>query len=97
MTARHASELLYDSEAALRLVDSAIEEIGEPDGCGAAQPGDSQGYGAVVALLGSLRERRAMLDRVEPSEQLTYAKSVLTDLEHRLAELATVLDPTAQR
>jgi hypothetical protein len=27
MTARHANELLYDSEAALRLVDSAIEDI----------------------------------------------------------------------
>ena len=31
MTARHANELLYDSEAALRLVDSAIEDIREPD------------------------------------------------------------------
>ena len=27
MTTRQASELLYDSEAALRLVDSAIEDL----------------------------------------------------------------------
>jgi len=31
MSTRPASELLYDSEAALRLVDSAIEEIRNPD------------------------------------------------------------------
>jgi len=31
MTARHATELLYDSEAALRLVDSAIEDIRDAD------------------------------------------------------------------
>ena len=31
MSARPVSELLYDSEAALRLVDSAIEDIREPD------------------------------------------------------------------
>jgi chemotaxis regulatin CheY-phosphate phosphatase CheZ len=37
MTARQASELLYDSEAALRLVDSAIEEIREPEGRRAAE------------------------------------------------------------
>ena len=31
MTGRDVTELLYDSEAALRLVDSAIEDIREPD------------------------------------------------------------------
>jgi hypothetical protein len=37
MTTRPASELLYDSEAALRLVDSAIEEIRAPEARGTAR------------------------------------------------------------
>jgi hypothetical protein len=97
MTGRQPSELLYDSEAALRLIDSAIEEIGEPDGRRAAETTDARSYGEVVALLGSLRERRVALERVAPGQELAYARSVLTDLENRLAELATVLDPTSQR
>ena len=38
MTVRHAKELLYDSEAALRLVDSAIEDIRD------ARPDDPAGH-----------------------------------------------------
>ena len=56
MTARQASELLYDSEAALRLVDSAIEEIREPEG---RRAGESSSRGnelrdALAAANGSL-------------------------------------------
>ena len=193
MTARQASELLYDSEAALRLVDSAIEEIREPEGRLAAESnargnelrdtlaaangplgllGLSQviarSYTEIVSVLGSLRESRTALERstVEKiqqthaklrevsnatevaatdilnglerslslvdqmdakategdarseadlrqtlrdelfalmgcmqfqditAQQLNYASSVLTEMEHRLAELARVLDPT---
>ena len=196
MSARHASELLYDSEAALRLVDSAIEEIREPEGRRAAESGDAaraaqlrdalaavngplglvglsqmlaRGYTEIVSVLGSLRESRTVLERATvdrlqqthaklrevtkttevaaadimaglerslavvdqmdakaaegdatagadlrntlrdelfalmgcmqfqdiTTQQLSYASSVLTEMENRLAELATVLDPTA--
>ena len=128
MSARQASELLYDSEAALRLVDSAIEEIRVPDGrradhgdaARAAQLRDAltaangavdpiglsrilaRGYTEVVSVLGSLRESRAVLERATvpdfedvTTQQLDYASSVLTEMEHRLAHLASVLDPTA--
>jgi chemotaxis regulatin CheY-phosphate phosphatase CheZ len=194
MTARHATELLYDSEAALRLVDSAIQDLRtlpRPSG-GAAAPnangsvrdllaspgavdlvGLSQilarSYGEIVKVLGSLRESRSVLEQTAfeklhhthdklrevttvtqtaatdildgldravalvndmdarandgdtaaeralrgklrdelfslmgcmqfqdiTTQQLTYASSVLTELETRLAQLATILDPTA--
>jgi hypothetical protein len=196
MTARHASELLYDTEAALRLVDNAIEEIRVTDGRRAAENGDAaraaqlrdalaaangplglvglsqilaRGYTEIVSVLGSLRESRTTLDRATvdrlqqthakirevtrttevvaadimaglerslavvdqmdgkaqegdaraeadlrntlrdelfalmgcmqfqdtTAQQLNYASSVLTEMESRLAELASVLDPTA--
>jgi hypothetical protein len=192
MTARQANELLYDSEAALRLVDSAIEDIRKPDphagmsldpvpaahfrdllhAAGPLGPnGMSQvlarGYSEIVSVLGSLRESRNVLDRATTEklqhthaklrevtnateiaatdildgldrsvalvnemdvkaaegdaaagldlrnklrdelfelvgcmqfqditmQQLTYASSVMTEMETRLAELATILDP----
>ena len=196
MSARQASELLYDSEAALRLVDSAIEEIREQDGRRGAEHGEvaraaqlrdalaaangplgliglsqilARGYTEIVSVLGSLRESRTVLERATvdrlqqthakirevtkttevaaadimaglersvalvdqmdaraqegdaraesdlrhtlrdelfavmgcmqfqdiTTQQLNYASSVLTEMENRLAELASVLDPTA--
>jgi chemotaxis regulatin CheY-phosphate phosphatase CheZ len=192
MTARHANELLYDSEAALRLVDSAIEDIRDVDPRRAGEPNDSakataalamhgpiglvglsdilaRGYGEIVSVLGSLRASRNVLQRTSvdklhntheklrevsnatemaatdildgldravalvndmdlkadandavagaelrntlrdelfalmgcmqfqdiTTQQLNYASSVLTEMEARLAELATILDPTA--
>jgi len=195
MTARQASELLYDSEAALRLVDNAIEEIRETDGRRGAESGDAaraaqlrdalaaasgslglvglsqilaRGYTEIVSVLGSLRESRTVLERTTvdrlqqthakirevtkttevaaadimaglerslavvdqmdvkaqegdtrseaelrntlrdelfalmgcmqfqdiATQQLNYASAVLTEMENRLAELASVLDPT---
>lgn len=114
MTVRHANELLYDSEAALRLVDSAIEDIRDagPDDparntnlreqLAAAGPTGlsevlARSYGEVVSTLGSLRQSRSTLERMQApdiaSPQLTYASSVLTEMETRLADLATLLDP----
>jgi hypothetical protein len=195
MTARHANELLYDSEAALRLVDSAIEDIRDldlpradtaRDALRTAQLRDllaasgplglirlsqilARGYTEIVSVLGSLRESRNVLERTSvttlqhthqklrevttatetaatdildgldrsvalvnemdvkagegdaaaganlrntlrdelfslmgcmqfqdiTSQQLNYASSVLTEMETRLAELATILDPAA--
>jgi hypothetical protein len=99
MTARHASELLYDSEAALRLVDSAIDEIRQPQ----LSEILARGYAEVVSVLGSLRESRAVLQRPAvgalsqdvTTHQLDHASAVLTDMEGRLAMLASVLDPAA--
>ena len=193
MTARHANELLYDSEAALRLVDSAIEDLrtlprttgtvaertangnvrdilsssGSLDLVGLSQI-LAQSYGEIVKVLGSLRESRTVLERTAveklhhthdklrevsnatqvaatdildgldravalvddmdskakdgdadrgadlrnrlreelfslmgcmqfqdiTTQQLTYASSVLTEIESRLSQLATILDPT---
>jgi chemotaxis regulatin CheY-phosphate phosphatase CheZ len=194
MTARHAKELLYDSEAALRLVDSAIEDIRDSDpGAGAPEEplhagqlrdllqaagplgllGISQilarGYGEIVSVLRRLRESRdvlartsaekvqntheklravtdatetaatdildgldraiALVDQMDAkaaegdaasgadlrntlrdelfalmgcmqfqditTQQLSYASSVLTEMETRLAELASILGPAA--
>jgi hypothetical protein len=128
MTARPASELLYDSEAALRLVDSAIEEIREPDSRRAtadrlrqtqatirevtsaievAAAGIMAGLERSLALVegtdarpeserrGALRdELLAMIGRLQfqdiTTQQLHCASSVLTELEHRLADPARV-------
>jgi hypothetical protein len=196
MTARYANELLYDSEAALRLVDSAIEDIREAGPRASAGPsaeslhaghlrdllqaagplgllGISQilarGHGEIVSVLRSLRESRdvlartsagrvqdthaklrevtnatesaasdildgldravALVDQMDAkasdgdaatgvdlrsklreelfslmgcmqfqditTQQLSYASSVLTEIETRLAELASILGPAA--
>jgi hypothetical protein len=184
MTARLANELLYDSEAALRLVDSAIEDFREPEQRPAEPPHPgrfrdllqsagplgllaishilARSYSEVVSVLGGLRESRDVLARTSAdkllevttatevaandildgldrsvalvnemdaragegnsaagvelrnklrdelfsamsclqfqditTQQLSYASSVLTEMEARLAELATILDPAA--
>lgn len=78
MTVRTASELLYDSEAALRLVDSAIAEMRDVGaarpGSRAGAPGDAttrdlsevlaRGYGEIVSVLGSVRASRSVLDEL---------------------------------
>jgi hypothetical protein len=121
MIPRDATELLYDSEAALRLVDSAIEDIRgllphrpsvadesplsaphdpAPGGAQAASEILERGYDAIVSALGRLRESRDALQRALRSpettvEQLSHASSMLTDVEARLAELASLFDPAA--
>jgi hypothetical protein len=102
MTARHANELLYDSEAALRLVDSAIEDIREadprassgtsPESLHAGQLRDllqaagplgllgisqilARGHGEIISVLGRLRESRDALARTSSARvQDTHAK-----------------------
>jgi chemotaxis regulatin CheY-phosphate phosphatase CheZ len=71
MTAKPASELLYDSEAALRLVDSAIKDLGELAG----EPDQSSGglltlselltraHEEIPRVLASLRQTRAVFER----------------------------------
>ena len=191
MTARHANELLYDSEAALRLVDTAIEDIRDthPGAAEALHAGNlrdllqtagplgllgisrvlARGYGEIVGVLQSVRESRdvlsrtasdrllnthrtlreatsatemaapsilhgldravALVDQIDvkaaegdaaagavlrntlreelsslmgrlqlqdiTTQQLSYASSVLSETEARLAELASILGPTS--
>ena len=60
MTARHANELLYDSEAALRLVDSAIEDLRTlPRTMGsAAEPTTNGNLRDILSASSSLVRRR---------------------------------------
>lgn len=204
MSSKPPSDLLYDSEATLRLVDSALDSLREPEPVSPvlrraleerasdeegrphaihelfAEPlaggpmgllGLSQalvrGYAEIVSVLGSLRESRSLLERTavdrlqhthaklkevssatetaatsildglerclrmvdqlastsssDPTsadvhaqlrdelfqlmghmqfqdittQQINYASSVLTDMESRLAQLASVLDPAS--
>jgi uncharacterized Rmd1/YagE family protein len=65
----------------------------------------ARSYGEIVSVLGSLRQSRNILQHTtvaklhssQPeditSQQLNYASTVLTELEARLAELASFLDP----
>jgi hypothetical protein len=90
MSARPASELLYDSEAALRLVDSALEDIRESDPArGAAIL--AHGYTEAVSIARGLRELRATLERAGGDV------SALARLETQLADLARTLDSAAPR
>ena len=54
----------------------------------------ARAYDQTVSVLGSLRASRNRLERttVDP---LDYASPVLTEMETRLARLASILDPTA--
>ena len=60
MTARHATELLYDSEAALRLVDSAIEDLRDADARDIASVSDIlNGLDRAVALVDEMDRKAA--------------------------------------
>ncbi len=77
MTTRHASELLYDFEASLRLVDSAINEFGEEaaevidspaaadlDGAPSVLPKSLlRAFGEITEILERLRESRGILEQ----------------------------------
>ncbi len=100
MSARQASELLYDSEAALRLVDSAIEDIRESDPARDAAL-LAHGYTEIVSMLASVRGVRAGLDLATPDAmqagRLSEASTALEQLETRLADLARTFDAGASR
>lgn len=183
MTASRVGESLYDSEAALRLVDAALTDFRLDDSACAplhapASAGDAtpvgllglsrilaRAYAEITGVLSNLRQSRAALedaaverlqhthdklrevssatevaatdilnrletaiglvDRIEAAgtpqqdepiatlrnelfammgamqfqditaQQLNYASSVIVDMEHRLAQLARIFDPTA--
>jgi hypothetical protein len=78
MNAKQPGQLLYDSEATLRLVDSAILEFGEvgenrhaSDAAGGSAPAPvartsqrlERGYSELIVLLDNLRRSRSLLER----------------------------------
>jgi len=117
MTARQANELLYDSEAALRLVDSAIEDIRdarlrEPGADADAASGarlralianGPLGFigvpqllercrAEIVSVLGSLRESRSVLERAAVAK-IQNTSERLREVTHATKMAATdILD-----
>jgi chemotaxis regulatin CheY-phosphate phosphatase CheZ len=93
MATRPAHELLYDSEASLRLVDNAIGELGveaeivtTPDGS-ALPPTLVRAYGDLTGILARLRESRGVL------EQGAVAK--LNHMQEKLNEVSLASEMAA--
>ena len=96
--ARH--ELLYDTEAALRLVDGEVRAMTGRDDLAAASGHPAlleQAGGELRALLAELREGRAVLDALAhntsgpdraSTREVAAAAGVLADLEARLSSTA---------
>jgi hypothetical protein len=87
MTARQASELLYDSEAALRLVDSAIEEIREPEGRRGAEPN-----ARTAELRDALAAANGPLGLLGLSQVLARSYTEIVSVLGSLRESRTVLE-----
>jgi hypothetical protein len=87
MTTRQASELLYDSEAALRLVDSAIEEIREPAGRRAAEPN-----ARATELRDALAAANGPLGLLGLSQVLARSYTEIVSVLGSLRESRTVLE-----
>lgn len=89
---RPPQELLYDSEASLRLVDSAIEELSASEGDvnHDAQPG----IAVLSQMAASLREELSGLSnhlqfQDITSQQLVHIAALLGDMRQRLSEVAS--------
>lgn len=99
MTPNRAHEVLYESEAALRLVDHELLQLHDIHAAGhdLPEPGSSDSaYSIVVSeanqqilsALATLRERKAM-------QPLSDASELLNEMERRMTEVAALLHPTA--
>jgi hypothetical protein len=94
MATRPAKELLYDSEASLRLVSNAIGELGA--GATDATPSTAlaqlprtlvRAYGEITAILERLRESRGLL------EQASVDK--LSEMQAKLSEVSSATEVAA--
>lgn len=86
MSTRRATELLYDSEATLRLVDSALEELRDfPSGDVATAAGDEPGAGPQGAAPLTLPEavRRAHAELSTTVERLRQTRTLLESAASR--------------
>jgi len=95
---RPPQELLYDSEASFRLVDSAIEELNDGDAAEVhhdAQPGGIavlsdtllRAYAETASLIERFRESAGALD----TQQLVHIDALLGDMRVRLSVVAAAL------
>ena len=96
---RPPQELLYDSEASLRLVDSAIEELSasEAEVNHEAQPANCRPLRHAMAA--SLREELSGLSnhlqfQDVTSQQLVHIAALLGDMRLRLSEVASMFGAT---
>jgi len=94
MAPRSASELLFDSEASLRLVDSAIVELRPDDAPSAAALGARlpqqllRAYGEIGAILTRLRESRGVLEQAH-MDKLAHMHSKLREVTSATETAAT--------
>lgn len=102
MPSRSIDELLFDSEATLRLVDEALAELHDPDAEPAADAPSAEAPAGVpattAALLAGLERVLALVDALEreradlPTPRTAAARNVLRDelaeLRHRLRRTA---------
>jgi hypothetical protein len=85
MTTRPAKELLYDSEASLRLVDNAIGELATDadivttNEASALPASLVRAYGDITGILARLRESRGVLER-GASQKLAHMSAKLTEV-----------------
>ena len=101
---RPPQELLYDSEASLRLVDSAIEELSASDADvdHEARPGGNALLSDTLFQAASLREELSGLSshlQLEDiaSQQLVHIAALLGDMRVRLSEVASVAQGTPRQ
>lgn len=100
MTSKTPGELLYDSEAALRLVDSAIQDMGDPPATPDAAPAPpdlglsaaaqilERGYREITAVLDSLRQSRSLLERAT-LDKISHTGSKLREVSSATETAAT--------
>lgn len=105
MSSNRAQEVLYESEAALRLVDHELDLLGTLDDASHARPArDSGELAAIVeqvaahinALRSSIHDGRSLLQAAQHDEQAfaSLATSIFADMERRLSEMAQLVDAT---
>jgi hypothetical protein len=92
MAARTAGELLFDSEASLRLVDRAIVEL-KPESV------DADSATRAAEVRGTMRDELfGLMNHLQfqdiTTQQLAYASSLIMEMEDRLAQLIKLFDPS---
>lgn len=106
MSDRRTDELLYDSEATLRLVDRVLGELcaaepplGEGTGAGRSARSDlprilAGAHGEIISMLDAVRQNRHVPGEADTGhEAVDRTDLVLAELEDRLTRLAGSLDP----
>ena len=97
MATRAATELLYDSEASYRLVDRVIDEFGSTSRALDDMTGSLSGDELRAVIREELFGLIAHLHFHEISaEQLSYARSLISEMEHRLKRIDAVFGVHSQ-